>query len=556
VTPPSASRLVTLTAIVVALLAAIGITGGKRAMVERPLIAPGLSPADVTFIRIDRNDEPSIGIDLGEGSSHSRGSLTEPYVVGPVPGPADDAVVHDLLSAIATARADRSVPIDAVRKSAGLETPTLVIRLDRRPKESIEIARGAAVTASGQVWLGVDRRAFLVPGWVAAALDRNLASLRRRQVFPRVQINGIEIHGRGVDLVLAGVPLYRLDEGTRVRMAGPALVRLDMYLRAVVVDILRTGDTSTTELTVRVLGGPTPYELTVHGPCPGIAEYVLVGGSAGVGCVRSSLVDGIVAAAVHLTTPAAMERALAVGGETYVQSIQISGGDVLLARRGAGWILSLGAERDDADDDAVDSFFDALATPGTPGPIPDGRPTASWTVTLDTGTVETWHWYLRAGDAAPVVRRDEEPNAIVLSADAAAAFRKLGPPLRNLSLLVIDASTINAIRATGANPASLTRGQLVGEWDPAATPEVAKIVDMLATFRGLRWLEARELGAIRRTLTFSIDAPPIPGEPATTHTIAIGAARPGGLCAVRVDAHLPVELSAAQCAALLAPLAR
>lgn len=561
-TPPSAPRLVTLTAIVVALAAAVGITGGGRTIIERPLVAPGLSPADVSDIHIARKDEPPIAVVVQprEGS-HPPPPL---YVVSPVPGPADEAAVLDLISAVATARADRSVRIDSVPATAGLDAPRLQVRIDRMKNASIEIAVGAAVPASGQVWLRVGDRGMLVSAWVAAALDRDLASLRRRQVFPPVQINGIEIHGRGVDLVLAGIPLYRLDEGTRVRVAGGAVGRLEAHLAAVIVDILRDGDTSMTDLTVRVLGGSEPYELSVHGPCPGVPEHVLVGGSAGVGCVRATIIDGVVDAAAHLSTPAAMERSLAVHGDLDIESIRAGAGAdaVVLARRGAGWVLTLGDERVDADDDAVEAFFDALRKDGTPGPLPVGAPVATWNVAFRSGAGETWRWYERGGKAPLLVRRDDEPNSIIVPAETAAALRRLGPPLRNRTLLVVDAAMVNGLRATGLHPATLARGQLVGDWvveaprGATATPAAQALVELLAGLRATAWLEPRELGAVRRTLTFTIDAPPIPGGQPGAHTIAVGVARAGQACAARVDAHRPVELPAAACAALTAPLVR
>jgi hypothetical protein len=532
---------VTLTAIVVALVAAVGITGGKRAMVERPLIAPGLDAVDVTGIEIMHDGAPPIVIAIDD-----KGVRVE----APAPGPADEAVVRDLLSAVFTARADRVVR----GKVAALASPTLRVRIVRRGQPAIEIARGAAVPASGQTWLGVDDRAVLVPAWVGAAIDRDLPSLRIRQVFPPVTISGVEIHGRGISLVLAGQPLLRRDEGTGVRVAREMVARLDAALGAIVLDVLVAGDTSNTDFTVRVLGGAAPHELSVHGPCPGTPDHVLVSGSAGIGCVRASLVDAIVSSAAALASPSGIEQSLVIGDGADIESI--TDGKTTLARRGAGWRLTLDGETVDADDDQVRAFLDALATPGVPGPVPTTPFTVDWTVTFTSGTTETWHWFAHA------VRRNDEPNALQVGEDTTAAFRSFGVKLRNLTLLVIDASTIASIEATGSNPAIVKRGALVGEWIveiPAgqrATGDVQRIVEMLATFRGQRWIMTNELGLIRRTLTFVLDAPPIAGQPAETHTIAIDGGRPGNRCGARVDRLLPIELDATQCAALLAPLAR
>jgi len=555
VTPPSAARLVTLTAIVVALAAAVGIFGGERVVVERPLVAPGLAAADVTGIDIVRGDAPPIVIAIDPAGTR---------VEAPVPGPAEEATVRDLISAVVAARADRVLVGDAARRTAGLDATTLRVRLERRDGPPIELVRGTAVPASGQIWLGVDGRAVLVPAWVGAALDRDLAALRRLQVFPPVALSGVELHGRGVDLVLSGGPLRRRDEGTSLRVSRAAVARLDAALAAVVLDVLVTGDTSTTSLTVRVLGGAAPHELEVHGECPGHPTHVLVTGSAGVGCVARATVDDVVAAAAALAGPAGMEVTLAPGAGADIESIRAGAaagdGATSLARRGAGWLLDLGDERVDADDDAVAQFFEALAQAGELVPPPSGAPATTWTVTLTGGAVETWRWYTRGGVGAPVVRRDDEPHALALDARAGAALRRFGPRLRNLTLLVVDASMVNAVRATGVHPATLVRGQLVGDWivdaplGATATPAAPAMVELLAGLRGTAWLDAGDLGAVRRTLTFSIDAPPIPGGQPSTHTIVVGAARPGDRCAARVDDFPPIELAAATCAALLAPL--
>lgn len=564
-TPPSAARLVTLTAIVVALAAAVGITGGGRALVERPLIAPGLGAGDVTAIHLSRAGEPTIDITIDDAGMR---------VETPARGPADEATVRDLISAIATARADRVLTGAKARASAGLDASTLRVRIERRGQPPLEIVRGTAVPASGQVWFGVGDRAFLVPAWVGAALDRDLLSLRRRQVFPPVVITGVEIHSMvGFDLVLSGTPLRRRDEGVSVRVSRWAVAELDAALAAAVLDVMVPGDslisTVLPRLTVRVLGGAEPHELWVHGPCPGHLTHALVSGSAGVGCLDGAVIDRIRLAAETLSSDPLVvgfdvETALAPAGAAEVESIRSSAGtgDVVLARRGAGWTLTLGGEPTDADDDEVNDFFTALAERGKLAPLPTGAPTATWSVTLTGGDVETWRWYERGGDRGPIVRRNEEPRALEMRHATGVAMRRLGPRLRNKTLLVIDASMVNAIRATGVHPATVVRGQLVGDWtvqSPAgttATPAVQKLADMLATFRGYRWLDERDLGAIRRKVTFDIDAPPIPGEKATTHTFAIGAERTGGGCAARVDAFLPIELAPAQCADLLAPLAQ
>jgi hypothetical protein len=371
-----------------------------------------------------------------------------------------------------------------------------------------------------------------------------------------VSVTGIELHGAGVDLVLAGRPLRRRDEGTGVRVAPAAVARLDVALGALVLDVLVAGDLVAPTLTVRVLGGTVAAELGVFGPCPGHADHVLVDGTAGVGCVTRAAVDDVIAAAAALTGAGGVQPSLSVGAG---EIAAIAGGASVLARRGAGWQLVLDGVTVDADDDAVDAFFDVLALDGMPGPPPAGAADATWTVTLDGGSTETWRWYLRGGDRPPLVRRDDEPAALILPPSAADAYRSFGPRLRDRTLLTLDPTRIAALRATGAAPATLRRGTLVGEWivdaPAAAAADATGIVDALASVRATAWLDGPALGAVRRTLTITLDPPPMVGAQPIVHTIAVGATRPAG-CAARIDGLPPVELSAATCAALLAPLAK
>ncbi len=547
-TPPGAARLVALTAVVVALAAAVGITGGEHGAVERPLIAPGLVVADVTTVTLVPATGPAITIGLDEAGAR---------VTAPVPGPADEAAVRDLISAVATARADRVERGAAAWRRAGLDAPSMVVGFGRPGAPPIEVRRGAALPASGQVWLGIGGRALLTPGWVGDALGRDLLALRRRRPFPPGPTTGVEVHGGGAEVVLAGDPLRRRDDGTSVRIAATALAGLQTALAAIVVDVLVTGDLLAPQVTVRVLGGAAVAELTTYGPCPGVVDHVLVDGSAGVGCVPVTSIDALVDAARTLAGRGAVLAAPLEG-----ELVSVAEGDTVLARRGAGWQLVIGGVTTVADDGAVHELLAALATPGTPAPVPLGAADQTWTVTLARGAVETWRWWWPMGTTAAVMRRDDEPDALIVSTAAGTAVRGLGVGLRDLTVLSIDATTIAAIGARGAAPAELARGTLVGEWQvtmppgSVAGPAVVAMVEALALVRGTAWLAATGLGRVRRTLAITLDAPPVLGATPSTHTISIGAARPAGACAVRVDVLPPLELPAATCAALLAPLTR
>ncbi len=596
---PTAARLVGLTAVVVALAAAVAITGGSRATVERSLLLPGFRADEVTMLSITRRDQRQVVLRLSDRAE----------VIDPVPGPADEAVVRDLLSALLSARADRVTTDEQERWRAGLHAPRVRVVLRRGTGEPTEIDVGRLVPESGQVWLGIGKRAYLVPRWIGDALDRDLAELRIRRPFPGgAPMTGVELHGLGVDLVLAGDPPRRRDEGASVRVAAEARARLGAALDAIVLDGFARGPIDQPRLTVRVLGGTAPAELDVHGPCPISAQHVLVDGSAGVGCVSIASIDALLEAARTLAgadgtllapldgdldvlvaaapgagaspaassappvSPAASSGPGAPSAPSGTDSPAVPDGAsaasappaVRLARRGAAWTLTLGdAPTTDADDAAVAAFLDALARPGTLGPPPPSRaPDASWTATLAGGSTETWAWWWGDATRPTLFRRDAEPSAIAVDPATAAAARTFGAPLRDLTALTVEPTAVTSITATGASPAALTRGALVGDWNvarpagAAATPAATALVEALAHVRGLAWLAPSALGRPRRTLTITVDAPPIAGATATTHTLIVGAARADGSCALRIDRFPPLHADATLCATLLAPLAR
>lgn len=563
-TAPGAARLLTLTAIVVGLAVAVGLTGGPRGTTGRPLLAPGLDPAAVTAVVIEVGEAPPITVELAADG---------PRVVAPVPGPADETVVRDLISALATARADRVARGAGAWRAAGLDRPAVIVRLVGAGGTTLEVRRGDAVPASGQVWLGVGDRALLAPAWVGDALARELPALRRRRPFPPVAITGVELHGvddRGarLDLVLAGAPPRRRDDGGGTRVAAAAMARLEAALAALVLDVLVDGDRGTPRLTARVLGGVAVAELDVHGPCPGAPEHVLVDGSAGVGCVAAAAIGELVAAARALGGDEGRLLAPLAAGDEVTAVVGAAGAaEVTLARRGAGWTLAVGGgpgataadEPAAADDALVQALLAALARPGRPVSPPAGAASATWTVRLAGGAVERWRWFRRDGEL--IVRRDDEAHALAVEPAVAAAVARLGPALRELTVLALDASAIATLGARGLAPATLARGVLVGEWRVvtppgarAAAPAVAALVELLAHVHGQAWLDAGALGRPRRTLTVTLDAAPVAGATPRTHVLAVGGARPGGGCAVAVDDHLPLELPAAACATLLAPL--
>ncbi|MBE7454193.1 MAG: hypothetical protein HS111_36690 [Kofleriaceae bacterium] len=207
----------------------------------------------------------------------------------------------------------------------------------------------------------------------------------------------------------------------------------------------------------------------------------------------------------------------------------------------------------------MQALLAALARPGRLVSPPAGAASATWTVRLAGGAVERWRWFRRGAEL--IVRRDDEAHALAVEPAVAAAVARLGPALRELTVLALDATAIATLDARGLAPATLARGVLVGEWRVvappgarAAAPALAALVELLAHVHGQAWLDVGALGRTRRTLTVTLDAAPVAGATPRTHVLAVGAARPSGGCAVAVDDHLPLELPAAACATLLAPL--
>ena len=550
------ARLLGLTALCLVLAAAVAITGERRGPIGRPVVAPGLTAAKVTRLELARAGAAPVVIEVGEGGAQ---------VVAPVPGPADEAALRDVVSAIAAARADRVARDHATWQRAGLDLPRATVTVGRADGPPLEVRVGAAQGASGQVWLGVNDAAMLVPAWVGDALERDLTSLRRRRPFARTAVTGVELHGRDLDLVLAGDPLVRRDDGAGVRVAAAPRDRLLAALADLELDVLVDGPRDAAPvLTVRVLGGAAPAELAAYGPCPGHADHVLVDGSAGVGCVPAAALDEVRAAAAALAGPAGVATAPLDGVVPRSIAIAPAGAaePLTLTRTGAAWQLARGGERWPADDDAVAALLDALARPATLVAVPTGAPTATWTVELGGGATETWD--VRAG-AAPTVHRRGERLALALAPAAAPPVVEASTTplaLRSRTVLVVEPTAVARVVAAGQAPAELERGATLDTWrviDPAgatATPAIGALLDTVATLRATTWLTTTDLGRVRRTITITVDAEPVAGARSDRHTLEIGAPRPGRRCAARVDAGDVFALAATDCDSLLAPLAR
>lgn len=545
--PPSSRRLVGLTALAVGLAALVGITDDRPRTLARPLVAPGLRPDDLASLSLSIAGGPPLVVELTAERA--------PRITAPAPGLADEVAVRDLVSAIATARLDRLGDRAAWRR-AGLDAPRAVVRLRERGGRARELRVGAAVVATGQTWLGVDGRAGLAPSWVAEALVRDPDSLRRTRPFPvGVAPAALELHGPDVELVLAGAPLARLAAGARVALDPARRARLLAAVEGLRVRSAGGTPDGPAVVTVRSPVGADAAELTIHGACPGRPGLRAADGTLGPGCVDGAAVDELLAAGRGLLGDDAVAAApLERFERTAVAALELTGPPaVRLEPDGAGWRLVVDGAAAPADSAALAALARALTAPATRRPATAADRGEAWRLLRPGGDDEAWE--VRRGPGEVTVHRAGEPVTLVLSPDAAAAVRAVGPGLRDRTLATIDPVTVAAITATGVAPARLARGALLDEWlvqAPARAtpaPAIAALVQRLAGLRAEAWLPALG-GPPRRTLALTVEEP---GAPPRITSIEVGPRRPDG-CAARLVGGQPALLSPADCAVLLAPL--
>lgn len=555
---PSVGRVLALTAVTALLAAAVGITGARRATTARPLLVAGLRFDDLRGLELARAAAATtVALDGGPAR-----------IVAPAAAAADERAVRDLISAIATARFDRLASAGAWRR-AGLDAPVAVVRLQRRVGADVELRVGATLPASGQTWLAVDRRVGLAPAWVADAIVRDPDSLRQRRPFPgAAAITAVELHGPGVDLVLAGAPLTRRDAGTRVALdpaRRDALIERVAALTVAVAVAIDADPDAAAALTIRVQGGATAVTLRAAGPCPGHPGLRLVTTDAGAGCVDAAALDELTARAAELTTAAAIAAApVERFDRATVAALDLGGAPPLrLEPDGAGWRLARADRTWPVDATLVRAAIAALTSPATVTAAPTTAASAAtvrWQLRRPSGDVDTWTVDLgpARGPARVTLRREQEPVALTLDPVASAAVRAIGPGLRDRALVTIDPVALAAVEATGVGPATLTRGALIDEWHVTAptgatvAPGFVDVRARLATLRAAAWSDAAGLGPVRRTLRLTLDPGPGAAAPRTL-VLALGAMGAAG-CAARVDAGDVARLAPADCAALLAPL--
>jgi len=536
----TASRLglAVLTA-VAALLALVVVLGAPPAGVVRSRqLVPGMEVERVKRVVIERAGEV---ITLEKGP-------TGWSVSNPEAGPADDAAVADLIGALAVAQWERALP---AAQAKGLQPPRVVVTVD-----GARIAFGDAVAGADQVWARVgDGDALLVPSWVRTAVDRPALALRQTRLVPIApeQVNGVEIHGRGADLVLAGAPLELRGAGTSVRVNPTrAATLLDALVGLRAIGVAGAVAQAPDGMSVRVLGGAAPVELIERGTCDGGA--VRLEGSAGAVCVDAAAWAAIAAPAAEATKePARWVDPRPLDPAAVAEIAWRRTGTTLRVKGGGFAVAGPDPLERPADDDAVRAALAKLAAPapkvvpyaGAGAPVLDLRRRDGGADTIDL---------VRTPDG-PGLRRNREPFALV-GAPGLDALDLAAGDLRDRGLIGEEPSGLARLEiARGARTRILERGAVVGEWRSSAGPVDAAAVDAvaaaLAGLRADRFLRDPALGAVRARLAATFDAPPVAGAAPGHHDVEIGAALPGGGCAARVDGAV-VALTANACQVLLA----
>ncbi len=204
-----------------ALAAVLVVPGWRRSGLSGEVSATArLWPGcDLDRVVWERSGEASVTlkrVDGGPGYSVLDGAEGGPW-------PADDAAVRDLFGTLTLLRAERRFPVE--RGERGLGSPRVRVRAVCDDGRETEFAIGDRIAALDRVWLATDTAEsgadvdYLIAGHAARSIDRTVAELRARQVFPQLE--------RMRDGLDDGVSLEVQATAGQVRIAGdPAMVEL------------------------------------------------------------------------------------------------------------------------------------------------------------------------------------------------------------------------------------------------------------------------------------------------------------------------------------------
>ncbi|MCG8425333.1 MAG: DUF4340 domain-containing protein [Proteobacteria bacterium] len=250
----------------------------------------------------------------------------------------NSAVVSDIVGTLELLSYVRTATGDPHTRAAGdRERSHLALHIELSTGQTVTLHLDQTVSAADRVWItrGNGRetaenttalaRRYLIDGYAARALDRNVADIRQHRLvrLSAESITAIELHAGDRELLIAGQPpaVYarslfgsttdseNIDSNTdtvtssgHIRADPGAYTELVSALGALIIErfVPRRGDGLTSDaalphgLTVRIVGGDQPVELVEIGACPEVDSSLrLVVTSLGSGCMPVSLLDRV-----------------------------------------------------------------------------------------------------------------------------------------------------------------------------------------------------------------------------------------------------------------------
>ena len=453
--------------------------------------------------------------------------------VAPVSGiAAERSAIDSVFAALRGGRWHRRA--DAAQ--AGATQTTLTVTAGTR---ALTLRVGAALPGTGQTWITIGERAYLVDDWIARALApaplalRDTRPLRDAATAEAIVIERPSLLGQPADaLRIEGMRMVRPKQ---LVLEPTNVVALHRALAAMtIVDIPpKTAAKSEIAMVITVAGPPlVTVEMYVHGCLD--PQQVAIGGSAGAGCIGPSDYEMIYRSVDGLVRPPAIDLAdpRAVPFEPIAITLPDGGVLDLKARPRIG-------DRD-ADPGAVTELLAVLQAP-IPSIVesdPASKPTATLVAT-DRGGAQLVVELL----ATKQLRRRGESVALAPGAGAWAIVTRPASAYRDPRLWSEEPSTIRTIKVkTLIGETTFTRGAVIGEWegtdkDAAVTAFADLLARLQSTVRGV------VMGQGSVSVTFEV-APPAGA--AVTRTLHVDMVR----CSVRVDGGDQTYVDEKFCAAL------
>ena len=499
----SARGLAVLAALVVA-LGVVHLVAGRPS--QPPSRAPfaDLDPAVVAEVRWERAGAPAVTV-IREQAGWA--------MTAPSPGPADAAVVTELLDMLRAARWQRRA---ATAPGPAHATVTLV----RAGGSPLALAIGPVVPGTG-AWVSDGRAAYLLEAWLVELLVRGFDPLavRRRAVVTAApaQVTAFEHHAAPLELVLVGTPLaianrgeLRLDPDVAANLLGQvAALRVESLVDPALVP-------PAPDASMRIAAETAIETLEVRGECPGRPAETWIGGSAGEVCVDNDALALVYArAALIARFPERHADRRPVAGP--ITEATLASGAIVRWRGAAPEVQDAAGAIHPADDEAVARVVAALTGPAEVVVLPAARPPAAGAITVTTATGAERLELLRGG----ILARATGTAGHRLAPDAVAALRLPVDALRDRTLWRTEPSLLTGFAVADRAPYA------IGLDDPWAR----EVADALAAPRVVRFLPAPP-SAITRTFELTYAPPPTAGAAPEVHRLGVGARLADGCAAV------------------------